>query len=93
MIHSDYVSRLESKLQDIDKSIERAQKLLEGPELSDKYRALGELAHLRGRRDALLNRIEEAKAKGADQWSELHASLQEEADALTDTLERWLTRF
>ena len=51
------------------------------------------MAHLRGRRDALLNRIEEAKAKGADQWSELHASLQEEADALTDTLERWLTRF
>ena len=92
MASADYVADLKAKLHTVDNNIERATKLLENGKLQDKAHALSEMAHLRQRHDELVERIEEAKAKGAEHWSDLHTSFQEEADALVDTLERWLTK-
>lgn len=93
MAHSDYIEHLETKMAEVANGIEKAKKSLESGDIEGKTRALGELAHLRGRRDELVKRIESAKAEGAEEWSALRTSLKEEADALADTVEKWLTKF
>jgi hypothetical protein len=92
MANADYITHLEATLRDVDGNIERAKLMLEGPGIPDKMQALADLTHLRARHDELVQRIKDAKAEGATDWSALHMSFQEEADALVDTLDRWLTR-
>jgi hypothetical protein len=90
---AEYIEHLERKLRQIDKLIDRQKSRLENSDAPDKLSALDELTHLRMRHDDLTKRIDEAKAKGADAWSDLHTSFQEEADGLRETFEKWLTRF
>jgi hypothetical protein len=90
---AEYIEHLERKLRQIDDLIERQTSRLENSDTPDKLSALDELTHLRMRHDDLAKRIDEAKAKGADAWSDLHTSFQEEADGLRETFEQWLTRF
>ncbi len=92
MAASDYEAHLKSKLDEVDRGIRHATSMFEGGDIAEKSRALHELTRLRNRHDELLKRVEAAKTAGADQWSALHMSLKEEADALADTLEKWLTR-
>lgn len=88
----NYITHLEAKLDDVDQQIARAARMLDNPDILGKARALDELTHLRIRRDALARQIEEAQDKGAADWSALRMSIQEEADAIKDVLESWLTR-
>ena len=92
MTQSDYLAHLESKLDEVDRGIARATAKLEAGDVTEKSRALHELTRLRNSHDELVKRIEAAKSAGADQWSALHMSFKEEADALADTLEKWLTQ-
>lgn len=93
MANSDYIEHLEAKLEQVDQMIKHAKSTLAGDDAATKPRAIEELAHLHTRHADLIARVEAAKAKGAEHWSALHASFQEEADALADTLEKWLTKF
>lgn len=90
---ADYLHHLEQKLSEIDQAIENQKARLAGHDSDVKSHALEELAHLRLRHDNLVERINEAKTKGAEEWSELHTGFQEEMDGLQDTFEKWLTRF
>lgn len=92
MTDSDYVAHLVNKIAEVDQRIARAQSRLETGEVAGRSRALAELTQLRNRHDDLVKRVATAKAKGADHWGALHTSFKEEADALADTLEKWLTR-
>ncbi|WP_323785027.1 hypothetical protein [Thalassovita sp.] len=89
---SDYIDYLERQLHEVDQGIERAQKHFEASGTSDKVKALAELTRLRQRHADLDQRIAAAKEKGTEAWSSLHTSFREEADALKDTLDNWLTR-
>jgi peptidoglycan hydrolase CwlO-like protein len=93
MAKSNYVSDLEAKLEEVDRKIVEVGKRLESGTVEAKAHALSELSHLRQQHEDLAKRIEEAKARGAEQWRALHMSFQEEADALIDTLNSWLTRY
>ena len=88
----DYIKHLEERLNDVDHGIERAKSRFEKSEAEEKVAALAELSQLRIRHDDLAARIAEAKEKGAEEWSSLRTGFQEEADALKDTLEKWLTK-
>lgn len=89
---SDYVSDLEAQLRKVDTEMDRAARAVDHMTIDEKTHALSQMAHLRQQHENLVKRIAEAKAKGAENWSALHMSFQEEADALVDTLEKWLTR-
>lgn len=93
MTNANYVTDLETKLHLLDARIRQAAKLLESGNVADKAQALNKLAHFRQRHEKLAKRIEEAKAKGAAEWSVLHTDFQKDADALKDMLERWLTQY
>jgi hypothetical protein len=88
-----YIEDLERQLRHIDIGIAEAKDRLKGSEVTAKAKALDELVHLRLRHDDLVKRIADARDTGADKWSALHMSFQEEADGLRDTFENWLTRF
>ncbi len=89
---SNYIEDLERKLVEIDDGIAAAQTRFDHGDEGDKVGALAELSLLRQRHDDLAQRIATAKEKGADTWSALHMSFREEADALKDTFEKWLTK-
>ncbi|MDU8946208.1 hypothetical protein [Ovoidimarina sediminis] len=89
---ADYIDYLEQQLNIVDQGIARTRRHFETSDVSGKVAALADLRQLESRRDALTSRIAEAKEMGADQWSDFHVSLKEEADALRDTIESWLTR-
>jgi hypothetical protein len=90
---AEYIEHLERKLREIDELIELQTARLKESDTPDKLSALDELTHLRIRHDDLEKRIDDAKKKGADNWTDLHSSFQEEADGLRETFEKWLTRF
>lgn len=90
MPNDDYVHRLETQLSNIDKHLDRTKEAIENGALADRVKALEEWSQLRIRKEELAERIEAAKKEGAENWSAIHASFREEADALSDTLERWL---
>jgi uncharacterized protein (DUF3084 family) len=92
MTKLDYLEQLEGQLEEIDAGLQRAETALAEGRTGEREKALAELADLRLRRDAIEKRIEEAKSKGADAWSDLHVSFREEMDGLADTVERFLTR-
>lgn len=92
MAHGDYIDHLEAKLRDVDRGIVRAETRLRGADIADTARAIADLAHLRTRHKELTAAIDEARAKGAGDWGALRTSFQEEAEALSDTVEAFLTR-
>jgi hypothetical protein len=92
MSKSTYVVDLEARLHELDRKIEDATAALDAGTSAEKAHGLSDLAHLRHRHKDLVQRIEEAKALGADDWNAFHTSFQKDIDALVDTLDRWLTR-
>lgn len=92
MTSSDYPEHLRNQLNEIHEAIARAQQALETSAPPRKAEALAELVRLKMQHDELARRLDEADSQGAEAWSALHASFREEADALADTLERWLTK-
>ena len=88
----NYITHLKAKLDEMDRQITLAASRLETSNVAGKARALDDLAHLRIRRDELGKQIEKAQEKGASDWGALRMSMQEEADAIKDALEGWLTR-
>ncbi len=89
---SDYDDHLEQQLRTLDKDIEAARTRFEKSDVAGKVQALAQLVELRGRHDSLAARIAEAKKADTAAWSEVRTGFREEADALRDTLERWLTK-
>lgn len=89
---TDYTVQLERKLKEIDAHIDRLKELYEAGDIDEKVRLLSELNQLRLMHDDLVERVETAKQEGSDQWSALHESFREEADALHDTVAKWLTK-
>jgi hypothetical protein len=87
-----YIQHLETQLAGVDAKLARAKAAIDDGRPDDQVKALEELSELRIRHDDLAKRIETAKQEGAETWSALHTSFREEADALADTLERWLTK-
>ncbi|PWJ20264.1 hypothetical protein [Jannaschia seohaensis] len=87
-----YMQHLESQLASVEAKLTRAKAAIDegGPE--DRAKALDEWSHLKMRPEHLLQKVEAAKRDNSADWSVLHTSFREEADALCDTLERWLTR-
>jgi len=94
MATDNYVSHLKARLAEIDAGIARLKDAVHAQDSTEegKSSALAQLAGLRLRHETLAQRIAEAEAKGAAEWSALHESFKEEADALHDTMERWLTK-
>lgn len=86
-----YIEHLENKLAGVDAKLARAKTVIDEGRPADQVRALEEWSQLRIRHEDLAKRIEKAKQEGAEKWSTLHTSFREEADALVDTLEQWLT--
>jgi hypothetical protein len=86
-----YIQHLATQLAGVDAKLARAKAAIDEGRPDDQARALEDWSQLRIRHDELAARIETAKREGADTWSALHTSFREEADALEDTLERWLT--
>ncbi len=89
---SDYTQHLERKLNEIEAEIDRVQASYERSDTDEKPHALTELSQLRVLHDDLSQGFDAAKKKGSEEWSSLHTSFQEEADALRDTIEKWLTK-
>ena len=89
---SAYDDHLEQQLHALDKDIDAARTRFEKSGLEGKVQALAQLFELRGRHDSLAARIAEAKKSDTANWSEVRTGFREEADALRDTLERWLTK-
>ena len=87
-----YIQHLETQLAGVDAKLARARAAIDEGRPADQARALEEWSQLRIRHDDLTKRIETAKQEGSEKWSALHTSFREEADALADTLERWLTK-
>lgn len=87
-----YIQHLETQLAGVDAKLARAKAAIDDGRPDDQAKALQEWSELRIRHDDLAARIETAKREGAEAWSALHTSFREEADALADTLERWLTK-
>jgi hypothetical protein len=87
-----YLRHLESQLADVDAKLARARTSIDAGRPADRAKALEDWSELRIRHKNLASRIETAKREGAETWSALHTSFREEADALADTLERWLTK-
>ena len=87
-----YIQHLETQLANVDAKLARAKAAIGEGRPEDQAKALEEWSELRIRHQDLTARIETAKREGAETWSALHTSFREEADALADTLERWLTR-
>lgn len=89
---SDYTEHLKKTLHALDLDIEQARSRLEASDPEGKATLLAELGQLNIRHDHLAERIAVAREHGSDDWSAFRTSLQEDVDALEDTLERWLTR-
>jgi len=87
-----YIQHLETQLARVDAHLAKVKAAIDEGRLEDQVKALEEWGQLRIRHDTLSERIDTAKQEGADKWSALHTSFREEADALADTLERWLTK-
>ncbi|WP_343116101.1 hypothetical protein [Ostreiculturibacter nitratireducens] len=87
-----YVDHLKEQLERVDGEIEMARRNLDEAGMAGKVEALKALVVLKDRHDELRDRIEHASERHAEEWSALHASFQEEADALKDELERWVTK-
>ncbi|MCU4651479.1 hypothetical protein N8I71_01425 [Roseibacterium sp. SDUM158016] len=87
-----YIQHLENRLASVDAKLARAKAAIDEGGPADQAKALEEWSELRIRHDDLAKRIEGAKHENTEKWSALHTSFREEADALADTLERWLTK-
>jgi chromosome segregation ATPase len=92
MTSGGYAEHLRNQLNGIDEAIDRARQAVETSSPPRRAEALAELVRLKMRHDDLARRLDAADREGAEAWSALHASFREEADALRDTLERWLTK-
>lgn len=90
MPKEDYVANLQTRLTEIERRIERAASDVGGAPTEMRMAALDRLSSLRIRHDEIRERLDKAKDAHAEDWSSLHASLQEDVDALYDTLERWM---
>lgn len=93
MTDSDYLAHIKARIEEIDNRMKDAQSRLDSGDVGDKSGAVNQLAHLRSQHEDLVKRFDAAKAKGAEHWSALRTSFKEEADALADTMEKWLTKF
>jgi hypothetical protein len=87
-----YTAHLERKLNEMESEIDSLQKMYDTSDVVEKARILSELSQLRVLHEDLAQRVDAAKKEGSDQWSILHESFQEEADALRDTIAKWLTK-
>lgn len=87
-----YIQHLEDQLATVDARLARARTAIDEGRPDDQAGALEQWSALRLRHDDLAKRIKAARTEGSGTWSALHTSLREEADALADTLERWLTK-
>jgi hypothetical protein len=87
-----YIQHLETQLTGVDAKLARVKAAIDEGRLDDRVKALEEWSQLRIRHDDLAARIETAKREESETWSALYTSFREEADALADTLERWLTK-
>ncbi|MDG4647851.1 hypothetical protein P6F26_05300 [Roseibacterium sp. SDUM158017] len=87
-----YIQHLEDRLATVDAQLARARTAIDEGLSEDRSKALETWTHLKQRHEDLAGRIAAARKDGASDWSALHTSFREEADALSDTLESWLTR-
>ncbi|MBW4982734.1 hypothetical protein KZZ07_09290 [Mameliella sp. CS4] len=92
MATDSYVSHLKERLAKNNADITRLEERLQSADEPDKARAIAQLVQCRQRHDTLAERIARAETEGADDWSALHESFRDEADAISDTLARWLNR-
>lgn len=88
----EYVRHIERQLRELDARISSAEERLQDGAPEARAETLDALAHMKSRHKALEQRLADAKAQGAENWSDFHASMREDIDALADTFERWLTR-
>ncbi|GIX13791.1 MAG: hypothetical protein KatS3mg118_1750 [Paracoccaceae bacterium] len=87
-----YIAHVEKTLRQIEERIAAARRQLAETEGARQREALDRLAELQVRHDELKRRLEEARAAHAENWSALHESLREDADALFDGFEAWAMR-
>ncbi|MGG7566906.1 hypothetical protein ACQ5SO_12205 [Rhodovulum sp. DZ06] len=92
MTRDSYISHLEDQLARVDADLALARKRIDDGPAEGRAKALDDWSGLKIRHEDLAARIQAAKAEGADKWSALHAGFREEADALSDALERWLEK-
>lgn len=87
-----YISRLQRRLKEVERSLDMEhQKLSEG-DLPDKVAALKSLARLQARHKSLEERLEKARENHAENWSDIHAGLREELDGIADAIEKLIVR-
>jgi hypothetical protein len=87
-----YRQHLETRLQEIDGKMARAKTAVEAGDPKEKAGKIEEWSQLKRQHEDLVQRIAAAQKEGSEAWSVMHTSFREEADALADTLEKWLTR-
>ncbi|KNG94590.1 hypothetical protein [Pseudaestuariivita atlantica] len=88
MTHTSYLDHLESRLKEIERALARENKTLEHGDIPDKVEALESLTKLEQRRRRLEERLETAREKHSETWSEAHAGFREELDGIEDTIEK-----
>lgn len=93
MSKQTYIDDLKKNIGVIDRKLTDARKKFEQAELSEKVEALNEVAWLKIRHKHLLDRLEEAKKKHADEWSEVHKYFTKDIDALLDEVERLIVKY
>jgi hypothetical protein len=88
----NYLDDLTEKLRSVEVKISEARKHLESGKPANMVLAAGELTILESRHRELAEKIEAAKGRHAEDWSLLHTELQEDYDAITNSLGDWVTR-
>ncbi len=93
MTDDTYLAKLRAQLADVDAKIASAERRHDSGAPADKVAAAGELAMLRDRRHEISERMEQAAAQGAKDWSSLHAELETDLESLGIAVERWLRSY
>ena len=84
-----YLTNLKQKIENLDKRIAEAEIRLSELKPQEAVKAAGEIASLKLRRNTLIDKFDDSKRHGAENWSALHVELQEDVDSLQEAFEDW----
>lgn len=88
----NYLDDLTEKLRSIEAKISKARKHLESGKPENMVLAAGELAVLESKHRELAEKIAVMKGRHVEDWPLLHTKLQEDYDAIMNSLGNWITR-
>jgi len=92
MTTNKYMEHLEDRMRAVRSRIAEAQAHLKDGAPREKVEAAAELTTLQTQYDELSGKLDAAKEQHSEDWSPLHAEMQEHADVILRSVEKWITR-